>query len=57
MPYRIKKEKKGFKVCKKTGNKCFSKKPLTKTKAKKQLAAIKINESISSFKQFFLKYC
>lgn len=57
MPYKIKKEKKGFKVCKKTGNKCFSKKHLTKEKAKKQLAAIKINESISSFKEFFLKYC
>lgn len=40
MPYKIKKTKGGYKVCKKRGNKCFSKKPLPKEKAKAQLSAI-----------------
>ena len=40
MPYKIKKTKKGYKVCKKVGGKCFSKKPLSKEKAKAQLKAI-----------------
>lgn len=45
MPYEIKKVKDGFKVCKKTNpSKCFSKKPLTKSKATKQMKAIIINE-------------
>jgi hypothetical protein len=46
MPYIIKKQQSGFKVCKKSNpSKCFSNKPLTKKKAIKQLAAIKMNES------------
>ena len=45
MPYKIKKSGKGYKVCKKTGSKCFSKKPLSKEKAKAQMRAIYANES------------
>jgi hypothetical protein len=46
MPYIIKKVKNGFKVCKVSDlSKCFSKKPLTEEKAKKQLNAIEINEN------------
>jgi len=45
MPYIIKKIKDGFKVCKKTNpNKCFSNKPLSKSKAMKQEKAIIISE-------------
>ena len=45
MPYQIKPVKGGFKVCKKDNpNKCFSKKPLTKKRAVKQVQAIIINE-------------
>ena len=41
MPYTIKPVNKGFKVCKKTNPKiCFSKSPITKTKAIKQMKAI-----------------
>lgn len=40
MPYKIKKQGDGFKVCKKEGSKCFSKHPLSRTKAVKQLGAI-----------------
>jgi len=42
MPYKIKKINGGYKVCKVTG-KCFSKKPLSKEKAKAQRAAIAIH--------------
>lgn len=46
MPYKIKKVKGGYKVCKKRGSKCFSKKPFpTKKKAVAQMAAIRLNES------------
>ena len=46
MPYTIKKIKNGYKVCKKRGSKCFSKKPFrTKKEAIAQMAAIRINES------------
>jgi len=46
MPYKIKKVKGGYKVCKKRGSKCFSKKPFpSKKKAIAQMAAIRINES------------
>lgn len=46
MPYTINKYKTGFRVCKKDDvNKCFSKKPLTKTRAIKQMKAIIINEA------------
>lgn len=47
MPYIIKKVrgKTGYKVCKKANtNVCFSKKPLTLTKAKKQIVAIILSE-------------
>lgn len=43
MPYKIKKSGKGYKVCKKKGGKCFSKKPLSKKRAQAQRAAIAIN--------------
>lgn len=42
MPYKIKKVKGGYKVAE--GKKVFSKKPLTKTMAKKQQIAIAISE-------------
>ena len=45
MPYIIKPVKKGFKVCKADEpTKCFSNKPLTKKKAKKQEVAIILSE-------------
>jgi hypothetical protein len=48
MPYTIKKVGRGYKVCKKRGTKCFSKKPFhTKKEAIGQMAAIRINESNS----------
>lgn len=51
MPYFIKKVKDGFKVCKTEEPKqCFSKKPLTKTKAKKQKTAIILSELKGSSK-------
>lgn len=51
MPYKIKKSGRGYKVCKKSGSKCFSKKPLSKKKAVAQRAAIAINthESVNYF--------
>ena len=46
MPYKIKKVKNGYKVCKKNGTKCFSKKPFpTKKAAQGQMYAIISNES------------
>jgi len=51
MPYKISKVKGGYKVCKRYGKKkCFSKKPLSKARAKAQLRAIGYyshNESIN----------
>lgn len=44
MPYTVKKVKGGYKACKKKGGKCFSKKPLTKKKAVKQIGAIASSE-------------
>lgn len=45
MPYLIKKINNGFKVCKQNDqNKCFSKKPMTKEMAKKQMRAIIMSE-------------
>lgn len=45
MPYIIKKVKNGFKVCKEDDKtECFSKKPITETKAKKQKTAIILSE-------------
>lgn len=46
MPYMIKKVDDGYKVCKvDDSSKCFSKKPLTLKRAKKQKIAIEINEN------------
>jgi hypothetical protein len=42
MPYELKKTNSGFKVCKKNSTKCFSKKPLPRKRALKQLAALHI---------------
>jgi len=47
MPYEIKKFNKGFKVCKKTGDKkCFSNNPIPLKNAIKQRKAISINEGL-----------
>lgn len=55
MPYSIKKKNKGYKVCVQSG-KCFSKKPMSRKKALKQLAAIKINTNEGlSFKTIVLQ--
>jgi hypothetical protein len=43
MPYSIRKVGKGYKVCKKDGSKCFSKKPLPHERAIAQLKAIEVN--------------
>ena len=43
MPYEVKHVKGGYLVCDK--KKCFSKKPLTKKKARKQQIAIALSES------------
>ena len=43
MPYSIRKSASGFKVVNKDTGKSYSKKPITKSKAKKQLAALHIN--------------
>lgn len=45
MPYEIKKEKSGYKVCKKNTDKCYSKKPIPKMNAIKQKYAIELHES------------
>jgi hypothetical protein len=47
MPYRIVKRGSGYKVCKKSSKKCFSKKPLNKEKAQSQMKALYASESIS----------
>ena len=57
MPYTVKKEKGGFKACKKGGKKCFSKKPLTKKQAVKQIGAIASKENLKeSFDEMINKY-
>lgn len=43
MPFKILKLKGGYKVQNKDTKKTYSKKPLTKTKAQKQLIALKIH--------------
>jgi dissimilatory sulfite reductase (desulfoviridin) alpha/beta subunit len=53
MPYRLKKIKSGYKVCKPSG-KCFSKKPLSLKKAKKQLTALHINTNENMFVKLVL---
>jgi hypothetical protein len=37
VPYKLKKVKGGFKVCKQSGGKCFSKKPMPKARAVRQM--------------------
>jgi hypothetical protein len=55
MPYKLKKFGSGYKVCKKYGKqKCFSKKPLSKERAKAQMRAIIANESLSFEDYYFL---
>lgn len=45
MPYKITKYKYGFRVCKEAEPKiCFSKRPLTKARAKAQRTAINLSE-------------
>ena len=59
MPYTVKKVKGGFKACKKKGGKCFSKTPMTKEKAVKQIGAIASSEkgvSKESFDTLINKY-
>lgn len=43
MPYSIRKSGSGFKVVNKKTNHAFSKKPMSKDKAKRQVAALHIN--------------
>lgn len=55
MPYIIKKVQEGFKVCKRDEpSKCFSKKPLTKSTAKRQLQAIGISEGKGKISNKFM---
>lgn len=58
MPYKIRKKEGGFKVCKLSG-KCFSKKPLSKKRAKAQMVAIQINSNTNSINYFhnLIKEC
>lgn len=49
MPYRIKKVKGGYKVSNKETGKTYSKKPMSKAKAKKQMAAMYVNMNESEF--------
>jgi len=50
MPWGIYKHGKGYKVClKRTKGECRSKQPISKEKAKKQIAAIEMNESFLEF--------
>lgn len=52
MPYFLKEVKDGYKVCKTfEPNKCFSNKPLTEDKAKKQMKAIGMNENKKIWKK------
>lgn len=59
MPYKLKSVGKGkYKVCKKKGSKCFSKKGLSKAQAQKQMKAIYRNENMKqeSFDQLVNGY-
>lgn len=49
MPYKVVKSGSGFKVKNKDSGKTYSKKPLTKEKAKKQMAALYIHTADESF--------
>jgi hypothetical protein len=57
MPYTIKKKNQGYKVCKKKGGKCFSKKPLTKKGAVAQMGAIMSNENKTPLELLFIEAC
>ena len=46
MPYAVYKKGSGYKACKKDGKKCFSKKPMPKTKAQAQMKALYASESV-----------
>ena len=47
MPYVLRKQKtRGFKVCKRGTRKCFSKRPLTKRMAKRQMRALYLHERV-----------
>jgi hypothetical protein len=48
MPYNIKKQEGGYKVCKKIGNKkCLPGKSKSKAMAQKRIAAVHMNESFN----------
>lgn len=52
MPYTLRKQKnKGYKVCKKGTRKCFSKRPLTKRMAKRQMCALYLHERMNEMKK------
>jgi hypothetical protein len=52
MPYTLRKQKnKGYKVCKKGTRKCFSKRPLTKRMAKRQMRALYLHERMNEIKK------
>jgi hypothetical protein len=57
MPYKIKKSGTGYKVCKKKGGKCFSKKPLPKKRAVDQMKAIMANENKTPLELLFVEAC
>jgi hypothetical protein len=54
MPYSIRKSGQGYKVTNKKTGKTYSKKPMSKEKAKKQIAALHINTN-ESFEQTVIK--
>lgn len=49
MPYILRKQKtRGYKVCKRGTRKCFSKRPLTKYMAKRQMRALYLHERVGA---------
>jgi hypothetical protein len=46
MPYTLRKQMRGYKVCKKGTRKCFSKRSLTKRMAKRQMRALYLHERL-----------
>ena len=49
MPYVLRKQKtRGYKVCKRGTRKCFSKRPITKYMAKRQMRALYLHERVGS---------
>jgi hypothetical protein len=55
MPYTIRKSGGGYKVTNKKTGKQYSKAPISKEKAKKQIAALQINVKEECFDTFFQK--